>query len=285
MGARSMTAHGSLGGLSHVLRVLVAFVLRDLREDLSYRAAFVFHLGSALVTLGTLLFFSRLVGVGQGRALEPYGGDYFAYGLLGLLLFQLQHTAVAAYPQQIRQAQLAGTLEALLATPTPPWLVLLCSPAYRFGKAVGSVALLLVLATWVGKVDLSRLNALTTLVGVVASLVAFAGFGFGAAAATMLTRRPALIGTLLGALSTLIGGVLYPSSVLPPWARLLGFVLPITHGLEIVRRGALTGTSLAELSLPLGSLLAFDLIAFPLGLWAFGWTIRRARRDGSLSHY
>ena len=64
-----------------------------------------------------------------------------------------------------------------------------------------------------------------------------------------------------------------------------GACLPLTHGLEVLRRGLLAGEGPQQLA---GSLFALGLFAigfFSAGLALFAWALRRARIDGSLSHF
>ena len=45
------------------------------------------------------------------------------------------------------------------------------------------------------------------------------------------------------------------------------------------------GATVSELAAPLIGLGLFSAASVPLGLLFFSWTLRRARRDGSLTHY
>ena len=58
-------------------------------------------------------------------------------------------------------AQMMGTLEAELATPAPPWMVLGAPPMYEFGVAALRSAAYLVGATLLLGLDLARANWLT----------------------------------------------------------------------------------------------------------------------------
>ena len=267
------------------MRLAVAFFVRGLREALSYRAAFALRLAIASVSLLAFYYFSRFIDAANPASLSRYGGDYLSYGLFGLVMLNLQHATVSAYPQVIRVAQLAGTLEAMLATPTAGWKVLLLAPAYRFVQAgISALALLLVGGLLMG-LSFERANLPALLVAGPLSIIAFAALGFFGATLTMIMRRADPISMVLGGFSTLAGGVFFPPDVLPGWLKTAGAALPITHGLETLRRAAFDGATIADLGGPLLLLGAFCAIAVPLGLLSFVWAIRRSRRDGSLSHY
>ena len=55
--------------------------------------------------------------------------------------------------------------------------------------------------------------------------------------------------------------------------------------MEWLRRGVFGGATLGPLGRPLLALGIFAGVVSPLGLLSFVWAVRRARRDGSLSHY
>lgn len=268
-----------------ILTVARAFVRRGFQEAISYRAAFGLRLLTAAFSLASFFFLSRFVGTTGSPLLARYGGDYFSFGLVGVVMLNLQHTAVSAYPRTIRAAQVAGTLEAMLATPTPAWLVLICSPLYRFAGAFLLAALYLVGAGLLLGVQFEAANLPSILVTVPLCVLAFASIGFFGAAMTMLLRRNDVLSPLLMGVTALLGGVMYPTSVLPDWLETAGRALPLTHALELVRMAALRGASLSELAGPLLGLGLFCTVSVPLGLATFGWTLARTRRDGSLTHF
>ncbi len=262
-----------------------AFFRKGLLEALSYRAAFGLKLITAALSLGTFFYLARFIDLGNSPMLETYGVDYLGFGLVGLVLLNLQHVTVSAYPQGVREAQLSGTLEAMLAAPAPPWLVLLCTPLYRFASAfLWAVLYLLVggllFGVRFGPVCWTSLALALPLCG-----LAFASLGFIAAALTMVLRRGDPISYFLGGLSALAGGAFYPTGVLPGWLQDLAWLLPITHSLEVVRRAVFTAATPLELRSHLLGLALFCVVAAPLGLFAFSRAVRRARVDGSLTHF
>jgi len=101
----------------------------------------------------------------------------------------------------------------------------------------------------------------------------------------MFARRLNPVATILGSLSFFLSGVMYPVSVLPAWLRGLGNLLPLTHALNALRGALLGGASPAQIGDSLLALLVFSAVLAPLGAAVFVLALRRARADGSLSHY
>ena len=179
-----------------------------------------------------------------------------------------------------------GTLEAEIATPAPPWMVLGAPPMYEFGAAALRSAAYLVGATLLlGPGPRPRANWLSVALAVPLVIAAFSGLGLLAAGTTMLVRRLNPVAMVIGSLSFFLSGVLYPVSVLPGWLRAIGALLPLTHALAVLRGALLVGAGPAALAHSFVALLVFAGVLAPVGVGVFAFALRRARIDGSLSHY
>ena len=70
----------------------------------------------------------------------------------------------------------------------------------------------------------------------------------------------------------------------PPPKPVRSPLLPMTHALEVARGLLLADAGVAHLELRFAALAAFSLL-LPVGLWTLGWSVRWARRTGSLAYY
>ena len=201
------------------LRVLWAFVRRELAAMGGYRMAFVIRLLGFGLAVGSLLFLSRFVGASVNPHLAAYRGNYLGFVVLGFLAAEFQQVGVSVLAQRIRMAQVMGTLEAELATPAPPWMVLGAPPVYEFATAALRSAAYLLGAKLLLGLDLSHVNWVSLVVAVPLVIAAFSGLGLLAAATTMLVRRLNPVAMVIGSLSFFLSGVMYPVTVLPGWLR------------------------------------------------------------------
>jgi len=238
-----------VSNLRWFVSVLLAFIRRELTALGGYRAAFLIRIFGLGLGVGAMVFLSRFVGAAANPHLSQYGGNYLGFMVLGLLAAEFQQVGVSGLAQRIRVAQMMGTLEAELATPAPPWMVLGAAPVYEFGAAALRSTAYLVGASLLLDLNLDRANWPTLLLGVPLVVAAFSGLGLLAAGTTMLVRRMNPVAMIIGSLSFFLSGVMYPVSVLPEWLRALAAVLA------------------------------------PLGAAVFRFALRRTRVDGSLSHY
>jgi ABC-2 type transport system permease protein len=267
------------------VRVLAAFIRRELAALGGYRTAFVIRVLGFGLAVGSLLFLSRFVGAAVNPHLAAYRGNYLGFVVLGFLGTDFQQVGVSVLAQRIRMAQVMGTLEAEVATPAPPWMVLGAPPVYEFATAALRSAAYLLGAKLLLGLDLSHLNWLSLVVAVPLIIAAFSGLGLLAAATTMLVRRLNPVAMVIGSLSFFLSGVMYPVTVLPAWLRAVGSLLPLTHALAVLRGALLVGSGLGELRSSLLALLVFAGLLAPVGAAMFAFALRRARIDGSLSHY
>ena len=85
--------------------------------------------------------------------------------------------------------------------------------------------------------------------------------------------------------SELFGGVLFPIAVLPAWLQKISYILPITYSLNGMRHALLQGYSLHALAPDITALIVFSVVLVPLGLLAFKYAVKKAKRDGTLVQY
>jgi ABC-2 type transport system permease protein len=266
-------------------RVLWAFARREFFARSGYRIAFLLRGFSFVFAAVSLVFFSRFVGSAANPHLLPYGGNYLGFTLLGLVVVDLQQVGLSELAQRIRTSQLIGTLEAEIATPAPGWIALGVAPIYAFGAAALRAVAYLLVAVLVLGLRFDHANPASVAIAVPLVLAAFAGLGLLAGAGTMLARRANPVAIVLGTLSVFLSGVVYPVTVLPEWLQAAGKLLPLTHALVVMRGALLQGASPAALASSLQALAGFAVAMGGLGLGLFTVALRRARVDGSLTHY
>ena len=262
----------------------LAFLKRDLVIEMSYRFSFVFQVVSVLFSIASYYFLARFIGGSLVSGLEAQGGDYFAFVLIGVAMHDYLSTSLNAFSRIIRESQLAGTLEALLSTQTSLPTIILSSAAYPFLWTSLSVVLYLVLGVGLFGVHLTGNWAAAGLILILA-IVVFSGFGILSASLIMVFKRGSPIAWFFDGLSWLLGGVLYPVTVLPEWLRLVSSLLPITYAIEGIRAALLQAAPWSQLWHSLGPLLLFALAVLPLSLLSFHYATRWTRIAGTLAHY
>jgi ABC-2 type transport system permease protein len=266
------------------LTVLAAFVQRDLRTDLSYRATFVLRTLSTIMLLALFFYLGRVVNGPEFEARQDLRGGYFGYAAVGLALLTIVQIGLASFSRKLREEQTTGTFEALMSTPASPSLIILSSAVYDIGRATLDGLLLMAAAIVIFGLDIhpgagSIAVAALALAGCVGL---FASLGVAVAALTVIFKRTTvLLGLVVTALA-LLGGVYFPIEVMPQPIEAIAKAVPFTWGLDVVRASLLDGDVEPG---QLAGLFGSVAILLPLALLGFRASVWRARRTGSLAQY
>ena len=266
------------------LRVPWAFLVRDFRDDSSYKIGFLFRVASAMINVAIYYFIASAFGAAAAPYLSGYGGNYFAFVLIGVAFSEYLAIGIGAIGDSIRQGQTTGTLELMLLSPTRLVVTLLSSSLWSYVFATLRVLVYLVVGVGLG-MSFDQANVPFALLSLVVAIISFNALGLFSASVIILMKRGDPLGWALRVSSLVLAGVYYPVAVLPSWLILIGQLLPLTHALELLRRSLLAGEGFAELGGELAILCALTLVLLPLGILACQLAIRVARTDGSLSHY
>jgi len=261
------------------------FFKRDLRIESSYKMAFVFEYATSLLPLLTFYFVAKLVKENSAASLAPYGGKYFPFAVVGLAFMQYFMTALTNFAATIRRSQMAGCLEAMLAAQTSPGTVIILSSAYSFLMKLLHLVLVLAVAGLFLGVDFGSCDFVSMAVILVLTIASLSGLGILSAAFIVVMKKGDPIEWFIGSISSMLGGALFPVSLMPEWLRMIAAMLPTTYALEAMRQAMLNGASIVVLGrevLILGSMAA---VLLPASVWVFAWAVNKGRRDGTLMHY
>lgn len=266
------------------LRVPWAFLVRDFRDDSSYKLGFLFRVASAVINVAIYYFIASAFGSAAAPYLSSYGGNYFAFVIIGVAFSEYLALGIGAIGESIRQGQTTGTLELMLLSPTRLMVTLISSSLWSYVFASMRVLVYLIVGAALG-MRFEHANVPFALFSLVLAIVSFNALGLFTASVIIMMKRGNPLGWALRVSSMILSGVYYPVDVLPTWLRPLGQLLPLTHALELLRRSLLLGEGLAQLWGDLLLLVGLTIVLLPLGVLACHLAIQVARTDGSLSHY
>ncbi|MBM3319530.1 MAG: ABC transporter permease [Candidatus Eisenbacteria bacterium] len=263
----------------------LAFLKKDLQIATSYRLAFLLQLFGIGFTLALFFFLSRLIDATMNPYLGRYGGDYFSFVLIGVAVSNYLSTGLNAFSGRIRDEQVLGTLEAVLATPTRFSTYLLSSSLWSFLWASFQVLVYLLLGVFFFHLELDNPNFGAATLFLALTVIAFSSLGLLAAAFILVLKRGNPVNWFFTSLSRLLGGVYFPVAILPEWLQHVAKIIPLTYSLEGMRMALLSGQGIASLRGELLALVLFTFFSLVIGVGAVRFAIRRARRDGTLGQY
>jgi ABC-2 type transport system permease protein len=267
------------------LKKPLVFIWRDFIEETSYKLSFAMQFVGIIISALTYFFLSKLLGGVGVKYLEPYGGNYFSFVLIGIAFFSYLGVSVRSISSTIRSGQTLGTLEALLVTQTGIPTIILSSSLYSFIWASFRVAVYLIIGTFFLGLQMGQANIVGALIILLLTITSFISIGIISSSFVMVLKRGDPVGWIFTSMSGLLGGLYFPISVMPEWIQTVSYLLPVTYALEGMRMSLLKGYGLSELMPNIVALIIFSVIMVPLSIFIFEYAVKRAKHDGSLTQY
>lgn len=264
---------------------LFAFIKKDLYITISYRFKIVLQFGSMVIYLCMFYFIGEIFSGAVSPYLENYGGNYFSYALVGLSVSSFVIVGLDSLSDEIRSAQLEGTLEALLSTPTSIYIILIGNSLWSFFEALLGTIILLTFGVIFFGLKVSAVQIFAVLLVLSLTLLAFLSIGMLSASFIMIFKQGNPIEMIFGTLSYFLGGIVFPVEVLPLPFQYLAELLPITHAVKALRELLLAQMEFQAIIPLLINLVIFILLLSPVSILFFRYAVKRAKIDGSLIQY
>ncbi len=250
----------------------------------SYRVGMVFSLLGLLAVLLPLYFIANALQPTMQGAIGPEARQYFAFVVVGAAVFSLLSTCTTALPAALDGAIARGTFEVMLGTPAR--LSAICAGLMGYGLlwSVLRAGILVATAVALGAQVMWHSVPLGLLVLAI-TMLSYAGAGLILSALVLVFRTTGPLTAGLLTASMFLGGVYYPTRVIPSWVRDFASVFPITHGLRALRQIVLLGSPLTAVARDLETLTIMTALLLAVGAALFHIALRHARRTGTLSSY
>ncbi len=162
------------------MRKALAFIYKDFISATSYKFAFIAQWFAIFFGALTFYFLSKLFGSAVLPYLKPYGGDYFSFVLIGIAFASYLQVSLNSFSNVIREAQVLGTLEALLVTQTEIPTIVISASLYSFVMTSVRVIVYLLLGAIFFGLDIGDANFIGALVILLLTIVSFSSLGIRA---------------------------------------------------------------------------------------------------------
>jgi ABC-2 type transport system permease protein len=264
---------------------LFAFIKKDFQIAMSYRFHIILRFGFMIATLFMFYFIGQTFSGSISPYLEAYGGSYFPYVLVGMAVSSFVSVGLSSLSADVRDAQVKGTLEALLSTPTSIFTILIGNSMWSFITSFLSSVIMLVGGMIFLNISIVVTQLIITFIVLLLTFIAFLTVGMLSAAFIMIFKQGSPIDVIFGSSSYFLGGIFFPLEVLPKPLQAVGYMLPITHSIRALRDLLLAHVNPVEIISPLINLIIFIIIVGPVSLIFFRYAVKRAKKNGSLIQY
>jgi ABC-2 type transport system permease protein len=251
---------------------------------LSYRLQMMFQVLGLVGSIVPLYFISRALQPIMADAIRLEGGQYFAFLVVGLVTYMLVSISVMGLHGALAGEISTGALEAMLATPVRIWSIIVGEMGQGFSLTCVR-AIVLLTAAWVlgAQILWDRVFVAALIVGLI--VATYIPLGILAGALVLAFRTTGPFPTLVLGLSSLLGGVYYPTTVVPSWLAKISSFVPLTYGLRALRRCVIEGAPLVTLLPDIGMVVLFAVGLGTVAYLAFRWALQHARWAGTLAQY
>ena len=264
-------------------RRVEAIARRDLITFASYRADLILTFLSVWYFAISFFFIGEFVG--QPDALAEIDASYFEFVLLGSVVTSFATLGVSAFSAELSSEMNTGTIEAVLSTSTPVWVLL------TGGFVVPMAFVVTETAVFIG-VGLGAFGSGIPIAGLIASIpllilttASFASMGILSAAVVMLVKRGDPLSGPVRQITMLLSGALYPIEVLPGWLQAVSKVIPAYYGVRGMRDLVLGEVAFSESFDEIAILTLFTVVSLPIAMYALQRAMRSARASGTLANY
>lgn len=268
-----------------MLKELGAFLKKDFLEESSYKLAFLFNLFGVLLSVLSYFFIDKLFGQKIVKPLAEFGVDYFSYVLLSMAFFSYVGVGLGSFAGRIRSEQIQGTLEAILLTPAKVSTLLLSLAVWNLILATFDLLIYILLGAFFFKISFANTNLLSAFTILLFTVISFSALGILSASFTLVFKKGNPLSWIISSLEGLLGGVYFPITVLPQWLQFISIFFPVTHAIRAIELAVYKGYSVIQLSREITFLAMLTFLLLPLSLSVFKYSLKKARRNGSLGQY
>lgn len=266
------------------MRSTIALVRASWQAARSYRLRMLGSIAGLLLSVIPLYFIATALQPIMADKIAHEGGQYFAFLMVGTVTFMLLPTAMQSLPGSIGGGIRSGVFEALLGTRAR--LPALLAGMSGFGLLWTALrAFTMLIGGWLlgAAILWSQLGSAVLILVLI--VLAYLPFGLIGGAMVVAFRTTGPLSKAVLTLSALLGGVYYPTQVIPSWIQSISAFIPLTYGLRSLRRTMLEGESLTAVLPDLGILGLFIVVLMSIGVLSLNGALRYARHAGTLTQY
>ena len=262
-----------------------AFIKKDFINQASYRLSFFLNIFSIFLSVYIFFIFSRLF-EGTNSYLEEYGNDYFFFLIIGIAISDLALRISSIINTEVRNYQLTGLFEEIINLRESTTSILLFSLIYPIFYSLMRLIIYLVAAVLFFNLNLSYANLGFIIIALMLVIFSFIGISLISGAYAIAFKKGNPLSAINQISVMVLGGVFFPTTILPPWLSTISQFIPITHALEVIRYLFLPENNVNDqITYHLLIMVLFSFSLILLGLFLCGHAVKTGKKNGTLTIY
>lgn len=255
-------------------------IRKDAIVFLTYRTQVISQVVGTLFQLTIFYFISRLLRSRTFGTPEAY----FAFVVVGLAIVQVLVTTLGLTPSQVRQELVAGTMERFMVSSFGVTNGVVSLMLFPIISALIAATVMLALAAAVFGLPVAPTAPLAIPVALLGSL-AFMPFAIALVAVVVAFKQAAAGTTFVVSGIAIVGGLYFPTSLLPAFIRWTSEVQPFTPAADLLRHLLVSTPLQHPATVDLLKLGGFGLVLFPVALSLLRRAVLYGQRRGTIFEY
>ncbi|MDH7564248.1 MAG: ABC transporter permease [Candidatus Bathyarchaeota archaeon] len=235
----------------------------------------IFDMFLPIFTLSAYVYLYKMLGV---------GAEFAGFVVIGGTMLAFWTNVLWNMSAQFYWEKETGTLEAYLVAPISRMAILLGMALGGFVNTTLRAVAILTVGSLIFQVPIALNEPFTALLIFFLTIAALYSLGMLFASLFLLYGREAWhTASLLQEPVQFISGSFYPVRYLPTLLQLLASLVPLTFGLDGIRRTAISGEGIAQVWPHVIALIVFTLILLPLAKLALNFMENLGKKEGRLT--
>ena len=263
--------------------IFIETLSKDFKVFISYKLASFSFLFFIIANIFLFFYFSKIVNINDNS--EVVSSNYFVYVIYGISISEFTILCINRIPNEIRNFQLTGIIENIFNANSSIIFILISSTAFPLFLGIFKMILYFSISKIMFNIDIIIFeNIFLYLVIIAIYYIFLLGIGMIGGAYTILFKKGNPITTIYIFMAASFGETFIPINVFPKIFNYLSNMIPTKRVLELMRplENNILNNNFAKEIFILG---IYNLIIFILGVIVLMWSIRIAKRSGSLIHY
>lgn len=267
------------------IKKISSFLKRDFIMLATYKLAFTSSFIGMIFNLLYFILFGSLFESSVTPLLDPYGGNYIAYILIGSIGWTFLWSIMNTTAQSLRSEMMMGPLETILLSKTKLYTLMVSYASFGSFFGLLSTIVFFIIGYILFGISLSGSVSIFTLIIFILSAFMMMGFGMIFSGLTIWLKN---IGNTIPFIKNIIMffcGVYFPITVLPHSIQPVVNFIPFYYSIEGLRRSLISTTPQIEMIIITLILIGFVIFFNVIGIIILQKGLNKAKIEGSLSFY
>lgn len=269
--------------MTKYIRILNAFFIKHFYIEFSYKLNFFIQFLSIPIGIFSFYFFSKIVDSSSIFFENELG--FLPFAIMGVASLDLSSSILNYISRCVREEQISGILEEISLLKISYILYFSFNSIYPFCLSLIRILVYLSCLAVLGTIHLHFYEIFLIITIAFITTIAMNGIALLTSASIIYFRRGNFITSIYITICGLIGGIVYPTSVLPRELEIFSYYLPTFHLASGLRSLLIDNSNYEVYNQSIFSLVILALIFNIIGIIVLKYVLYIVKSKSSLSNF